>query len=65
MRRRLANRLRALAHRLHPLPGPTRPAAAFQVPTVPLVPRVPNVDPHELERHIARRYGPAHGQARR
>lgn len=64
-RRRVATTLRTLAHRLHPLPGPTLPATAFRVPQVPTVPRVHNVDPHELERHITRRYGPTHGTARR
>ncbi|QOH59913.1 hypothetical protein [Rhodococcus rhodochrous] len=70
MRRRLANRLRALAHRLHPLPGPTLPATAFtgQVPRVPQVQNVPGplhvssdaID--QMNRYLSRRHRePAHG----
>lgn len=68
MRRMLANRLRALAHRLHPMPGPSLPAQAFRG-QVPHVPRVQQVNylcgdvakMAEMERHLARRYG--HGPA--
>lgn len=70
MRRRLANRLRALAHRLHPLPGPTLPATAFtgQVPRVPQVQPVmhcADISPDaiaQMNRYLSRRHRePAHG----
>jgi len=69
VKRRLANRLRALAHRLYPLPGPTLPTAAFtgQVPHVPRVQPVmhcADISPDAVEQmnqYLARRRGyPAH-----